>query len=217
MIIPDYTFVIHSFVALFLIIEPFGLVPVFISLLEDFREKDKLKMIRMAIIIATVVLLVLTVSGNLIFQILRINMYSFKIAGGILLLIISIEMLFGKKTRSRPTSEELDDMEADMERKDIAIAPMAVPLLTGPGAITTGIVLFDSAGTLENRIFLIINILLVFAVSYTILSKSVSIYNTLGKTGTRIIARVMGLMLSSISVEFIISGISEAIASGGMF
>ena len=104
-----------------------------------------------------------------------------------------------------------------MERKDIAIAPMAVPLLTGPGAITTGIVLFDSAGTLENRICLIINILLVFAVSYTILSKSVSIYKILGKTGTRIIARVMGLMLSSISVEFIISGISEAITSWGMF
>lgn len=198
-------FIVQSFVALFLIVDPFGVVPIFISLLEGFKESDRRIMIKKAVIIAAVTLIILTISGNIIFKILGISMYSFRIAGGILLLIISIEMLFGRKTRTGSSDEY------EREKEDITVTPMAIPLLTGPGAITTGIVLFDTAGTIPNRGILMINILLVFLISYVILSKSSLIYRILGRVGTRVITRIMGLMLSAISVQFIISGISEAV------
>ena len=177
--IATFTFIIHSFVALFVIIDPFGNVPIFITLLERFKESDRDLMIRRAIIFAAVTLIILTLTGNVIFELLDIKMYSFRIAGGILLLIISIEMLFGRKSRTE-ASEDIEE-----EKENISITPLAIPLLTGPGAITTGIVLFDNAGNDINKIFLMINIVLIFLISYFILSKSNLIFRILGKTGTR--------------------------------
>lgn len=206
----DPIFTVKSFVALFVIVDAFGVVPIFISLLEGYREVDKQAMIRMAVRVATIALIVLTLAGNLIFQLLGIDMYSFRIAGGIILLIISIEMLFGRKTRTG-SSEEIE-----IEKEEIAITPMAIPLLTGPGAITTGIVLFDEAGTVLNKIILIVNILLVFWISYVIFSKLNLVYKALGRTGTKVVTRIMGMMLSAISVQFIISGISEVVKLGIM-
>ncbi|RKY68077.1 MAG: hypothetical protein DRQ24_12165 [Candidatus Latescibacterota bacterium] len=204
----DPTFTVKSFVALFVIVDAFGVVPIFISLLEGYKEADKRAIIKMAVQVATIALIILTLTGNLIFQLLGIDMYSFRIAAGIILLIISIEMLFGRKTRTGSSDK------IEIEKEDIAITPMAIPLLTGPGAITTGIVLFDEAGTVLNRIILIINIILVFWISYIIFSKLNLVYKALGRTGTRVVTRIMGLMLSAISVQFIISGISEVVRLG---
>jgi multiple antibiotic resistance protein len=201
-------FAVKSFVALFVIIDAVGVVPIFISLLEGYREEDKKAMIRMAVRVATVALIVLTLAGNLIFQVLGIEMYSFRIAGGVILLIISIEMLFGRRTRTA-SSEEMET-----EKEDIAVTPMAVPLLTGPGAITTGIVLFDEAGTLANRIILIAVIIIVFWISHKIFRRLDLVYKALGRTGTRVVTRIMGLMLSAISVQYIISGILDVLRFG---
>lgn len=203
----DYGFIIKSFIALFIIVDPVGIVPVFISLLGRFKETERQAMIRRSVIIAGITLLVLTLLGNVIFSILGVSMYSFRIAGGILLLIISVEMLFGRRTKTGIS----DNLE--MEKDDVVIMPMAIPLLTGPGAITTGIMLFDTAGEMLNRIFLIIDIILVFLVSYWILSRLDYIYRILGPTGTRVIIRIMGLMLSAIAVQFIISGVAESITT----
>lgn len=203
----DYGFIIKSFIALFIIVDPVGIVPVFISLLGRFKETERQAMIRRSVIIAGITLLVLTLLGNVIFSILGVSMYSFRIAGGILLLIISVEMLFGRRTKTGIS----DNLE--MEKDDVVIMPMAIPLLTGPGAITTGIMLFDTAGEMLNRIFLIIDIILVFLVSYWILSRLDYIYRILGPTGTRVVIRIMGLMLSAIAVQFVISGVAEAITT----
>lgn len=206
--LPDPTFAVKSFVALFVIVDTVGVVPIFISLLMNYREEDKQAMIRMAVRVATIALIVLTLAGNLIFQLLGIDMYSFRIAGGIILLIISIEMLFGRRTRTG-TSDSLE-----VEKEDIAVTPMAIPLLAGPGAITTGIILFEEAGTVSNKIMLLINIFLVFLISYEVFKRLDVVYRALGRVGTKVVTRIMGLMLSAISVQFIISGISEAIRSG---
>lgn len=207
----NLTFVIQSFVALFVIVDPFGNVPIFIALLEGFKKSDRISMIQRSILVAAISLIIFTLSGNMIFKFFGINIYSFKIAGGILLLIISIEMLFGRKTMT----EASKDMEE--EKEDVAITPLAIPLLTGPGAITTGIVLFDNAGNYINRIFLIFNIIVVFLISYFILSKSNLIFKVLRRTGTKVITRIMGLILSAISIQFILSGISEAVIALNIF
>jgi len=190
------------------IVNAIGNVPLFVTLLERFGEDEKTHMMKKAIVIAGLSLLIVTATGNIFFRLLGVEIFSFRIAGGILLMIIAIEMLLGQKTRTQSTTaEEITSSEMD----DITVVPLAIPLLTGPGALTTGIVLFDSAGTILNRIILMGAIGLVFIISYVILVKSKAILTFLGKTGTRVARRIMGLMLLSIAVQFIIKGVFDAI------
>lgn len=201
------TFFLNSFVSLFVIVNAIGNVPLFVTLLERFGETEKTTMMKKATIIAALTLLIVTVTGNLFFRLLGVEMYSFRIAGGILLMIISIEMLLGLRTRTQSsTTEEQSSSEID----EITVIPLAIPLLTGPGALTTAIVLFDTAGNVLNRIILLGTIVLVFLISYIILARSKPILTYLGKTGTRVARRIMGLMLLSIAAQFIINGIIDA-------
>jgi multiple antibiotic resistance protein len=201
------TFFLHSFVSLFVIVNAVGNVAIFVTLLERFEEREKAAMMKKATVIAALTLLVATVAGNMFFRLLGISMYSFRIAGGILLMIISVEMLLGLKTKTQSSkAEEAHSAEMD----DITVIPLAIPLLTGPGALTTGIVLFDSARYFMDKVILVGSICLVFATSYIILIKSKVILRFLGRTGARVAGRIMGLMLLSIAVEFILKGISEA-------
>ena len=202
------TFFLHSFLSLFVIVNAIGNVPLFVTLLERFGEAEKTTMMKKATIIAALTLLVVTVTGNLFFRLLGIEMYSFTIAGGILLMIISIEMLLGLNTR---TQSSMAEEQSSSEMDEITVIPLAIPLLTGPGALTTAIVLFDTAGNIQNKIILLGTIILVFVISYIILARSRPILTFLGKTGTRVARRIMGLMLLSIAVQFIIKGIFDAI------
>ncbi len=157
-------------------------------------------------ITAAVALIIFTVAGKRIFELIGIEMYSFRIAGGVLLFIIAIEMLFGRRSRTETSPQEQDDA---LRRDDVAISPLAIPLMTGPGAITTGIMLFNTAGSMENQVSLIGVILLLFAIVYVVLIKSEWVFKIFGNTGTKIVSRIMGLILCAISVQFIIDGILE--------
>jgi multiple antibiotic resistance protein len=201
------TFFLHSFVSLFVIVNAVGNVPLFVELLERFSEAEKTTIMKKATIIAALALLVVSVTGNLFFRLLGVEMFSFTIAGGILLMIISFEMLLGYNTRTQSSAAE---EKISSEIDEITVTPLAIPLLTGPGALTTGIVLFDTAGNIQNRIILMGTIVLIFVISYMILSRSRSILTFLGKTGTQVARRIMGLMLLAIAVQFIIKGISDA-------
>ncbi len=201
----DLNYIISSFIALFIIIDSIGNVPIFLALLEEYTKKERDEIIKKSCIIAMISLIGFILIGNRFMEILGVNFYSFKIAGGILLLIISIEMLFGKKT--------LTEYSPDIEKRskeDIIVTPLAIPLLTGPGAITIGLMYFLQAKDFIHKLFLFINIFLVFFISYIILKEGVRLFNLLGNTGTRVIARLMGLILASIAVEFIISGIKAS-------
>lgn len=204
----DLNYAVYSFVALFLIVDPITNVPVFHSLLDTYSTDDRRQMIRRSVTIAASVVIISTIGGNQIFRFLGIELYSFRIAGGILLFIIAIEMLFGTKTRTESTKEEARDAAL---RDDIVVVPMAIPLLAGPGAITMSIVLFNQAENSVDAAVLFANIVLVFAVSYIILARSGVVFKLLGTTGTKVVMRLMGLLLATIAVQFIITGISEAI------
>jgi multiple antibiotic resistance protein len=201
------TFFLHSFISLFVIVNAIGNVPLFVTLLERFEESEKNTMMKRAAFIAMLSLIIVSVTGNLLFRLLGIEMFSFRIAGGILLLFISVEMLLGQRTRTQSSKA---DEETNAEIDDITVVPLAIPLLTGPGALTTGIVLFDTAETILTKAILIVAMILVFLVSYIILVKSKPILKFLGKTGTRVARRIMGLMLLSVAVQFILQGIFEA-------
>ncbi len=201
----DLGFAVYSFVALFLIVDPIANVPIFLGFLGPFEPEVRGRMVKTAVLMAALVLLFFTVAGTYVFRYLGIEIYSFQIAGGILLFIIAIEMLFGERSRTTRTPEE------EMRRGEEAVfTPLAVPLLTGPGAITLGIVLFNSATSLPNRAVLILNIALVYSMTYLILSRAGALYQLLGSAGTKVVTRIMGLLLSAIAVQFVVAGIKEA-------
>lgn len=202
----DIWFFIYSFVAIFIIVDPIMNIPFFVSVLERTDVEEYRLIVRKAIVVAAVILILFTYFGNLIFKLLGIKMYSFQIAGGILLFIISLEMLFGRRTRTK-----VNEREEKEWREDIAITPLAVPLLTGPGAITTGIVLYSNAKAVEQKILLILAIILVFSIAYVILVNSKRIFEIIGASGNRVISRIMGILLAAISIQLIVDGIMDVI------
>jgi len=204
----DLNFALSSFITLFIIVDPIVNVPLFMAILANFKKSDRKKMVKKATIIAAIVLIIFTLAGDTIFRLLSIEMYSFRIAGGLLLFIISIEMLFGRRPHTKSSAEEEEEA---LIKEDVVVTPLAVPLLTGPGAITTGIVLLHAANGTTNKILLFLDIGLVFLISYFILSRSEKAFEILGKTGTMVIVRIMGLLLAAIAVQFVITGVEEAI------
>ena len=201
-------FALSSFITFFIIVDPIVNVPLFRAFLSDFDQKTRQNMVKKAVIVAAVVLVVFTLAGNTIFHYLGIEMYSFRIAGGIILFIIAIEMLLGMRPRTKSSAVE---EEESMRSEDLVVTPLAVPLLTGPGAITTGIVLFNTASGITDQVILFVVIGLVYLLSYFILSRSEKVFDSLGHTGTMVIVRIMGLLLAAIAIQFMITGIEEAV------
>ncbi len=200
----DLNFFIYSFIALFVIVDPIMNIPIFIAILEGFSREEFKKTVKRACIVGMLVLIVFTFFGVYIFKYLNIEMASFRIAGGILLLIISLEMLFGRKTKTEYSPEVVAE-----KREELAVTPLAIPLLTGPGAITTGIVLYGTAKSILDKLELFAAVVLVYTLSYIILSNAHRLFDILGSTGTIVIVRIMGLLLAAISVQFIVDGIRE--------
>ncbi len=203
----DTAFVLNSFIALILIVDPLGNIPLFLALTADFKRNEQKFMIRRAVVVGFLTLIILTVFGNILFEALGVKMYSFRIAGGILLFIISIEMLFGRETRTKSTGREAEEKRS---KEELAVTPMAIPLMAGPGAITAGVVLYNLAPDPIHQGILLIIIFLVFLVSYVVFLKANEIFSLLGRTGTTVIIRIMRLILAAIAVQFTLSGIGEA-------
>ncbi|MCK4926978.1 MAG: NAAT family transporter [Candidatus Aenigmarchaeota archaeon] len=202
----DLSFLYYAVLTLFVIINPIGTIGIIRSLLEDYSKKDRKRIIHKAIVVATSSLLVFTIFGNAIFGFLDISLYSFKIAGGILLGMISLQMIFGQKQKTKHTSEEENEWET---MENLAITPLAIPLMTGPGAITTGILLYSSAVSAEQKIFVILAVVIACMLAYVIFRSSDRIFSILGTTGTKVITRLMGLILLAIAVQYVTGGIYD--------
>ncbi len=198
-------YLITSFISLFLIVDAIGNVPLFEAILHGLAHRDRVRTITLSIIVALITLIIFTYLGFYIFNFFNVKIYSFKIAGGILLFIISLQMLFG--IRQRLSAREESEV---VKRTDIAIVPMAIPLQTGPGAITTGILLASKASGLTQQVILLFSILFVFLLSYLIYIRAEYLFKIFGETGTKVITRIMGLILVAIAVQFVMDGAAEA-------
>ncbi len=185
--------IIKSFVILFVILDPIGNIPIFISLTKGMKAKEISHNIHRAIIVASVVLFIFLFLGIKIFEFFRITTESFLIAGGIILLIFSIFYVLG-----------IQVVKGHHKGADVASVPLGTPLITGPGTITTTIILVGEHGIL---ITLIAAIIALFC-TWLILRYSNYLYKILGKSGSNIITRIMGLILAAIAVQFIIKGIT---------
>ncbi len=193
--------------ALFFVVDPIGLAPIFISMTAgDSREKRRATA-KKACLIFVGVLTVFTLCGGVIFQLLGVSLAAFKIAGGILLLLTALDMLHSKQSDTRTSGEEIGEAQ---QKEDVAVVPLAMPLLAGPGAIATVMVMSAKA---ENAWLLtaIVGAVLVTAVAtFLILRAAEHVDRWLGISGRAILERVMGLLLAAIAVQFVVTGVRDA-------
>lgn len=183
--------------ALFIIVDPFGNIPIFISLTDKMTEGEKRRVFNTATIVGLVLLLVFSFTGQAIFTLFGISIYGFEIAGGILLLIIAIRILISGSMHENAESPE-----------SMGAVPIAMPLLVGPGAITTSILNLQFFGVITAAGAAIVVVL----ITWIILRFIDSIYRVLGKTGSLVIARVAALLIAAIAIQYILVGITHYIS-----
>ena len=196
-------FAVVAFPSLIVIINPVMVTSVFITLTARAPPQAKRAIIRKTTIIAFAVLLAFAVSGTLIFKLFSITIGAFQIAGGIILFAVAMGMLHAQAPRTKQTPEE---MEEAMSRDDIAVVPLAIPMISGPGAITTVIVLSGEAHGAPSMAILFLAIVVVMAIVFFMLRNAARIQRFLRPSGLNITTRLMGLVLAAVAVQFVIHG-----------
>ena len=202
------SFALVAFPSLIVIINPVMVTSVFITLTSNATAQAKRAIIRKTTIIAFVVLLVFAISGTLIFKFFSITIGAFQIAGGIILFSVAMGMLHATASRTRQTPEEMDEA---MGRDDIAVVPLAIPMVSGPGAITTVIVLSGEARAIPNMAILFLAIVVAMVIVFVMLRNATRIQKHLGPSGLNITTRLMGLVLAAIAVQFVIRGVESVL------
>lgn len=199
-------YVLLAMSSLFVIVNPIAAVPAFIAMTPRDEEKSRLRMARLACLVAAGVLVLFVSTGGWLFGLLGITLPAFQVAGSLLLLMIALDMLHGKRSAAQETPEET---AAGASKDDIAITPLGVPMLAGPGAISTSLILLHQAQGWDQRVALIVSIGVVALVSYGILRISVHGARWLNPLALKLLTRLMGLLLASIAVQFAINGLEQ--------
>lgn len=210
----DLAFGATAMASIFAIVDPLGVVPFFSVLTEGMKPSEKQEIVSKACLTATITLGVFAVFGQWIFAGFGFTIPAFKIAGGILLFGVSLEMLHGERSRSRLTAQE---REETLERDEVAVVPLGIPLLAGPGAITTVMIyMTGSVSDPADKLFVFAGILVAVLSAFVLLHNADRIFRRIGRTGTRAIGRVMGLLLAAVAVQFIIDGTVAAAQLKGL-
>jgi multiple antibiotic resistance protein len=201
------TYLLLCFGSLFPIVDPFALVPIFLALVGEEPRQAQARTALRATFTCAIVLSLFAAGGTFIFRFFSITVPAFKIAGGVLLFGIGLEMMRAKISPTRGTEEE----ETEAEKKDdVGLIPLGIPLLAGPGSIATVMVLVGKAKGMTERASVFIAILAVSVITFLVLRSAAFVSRVLGKTGINVIGRVMGLLLAAVAMQFVIDGLYEA-------
>ena len=202
----EWTFIIKTTIALIAIVDPIGCLPLFLSLTGQHKKINKKNVVKITAITVFIILVTSLFLGDKILNMFGITMPSFQICGGILLLIMAISMMLGKHQIIESGQNGKSDKEL------IAFVPLSIPLLAGPGAMSNMIIAAHQAPNLINQSFLVLPCIAVSLLIWLTLSFAENISKVIGAIGTKIITRVMGLLLGSMAIEFITRGILDIIA-----
>jgi multiple antibiotic resistance protein len=196
-----FDFYITAFVTLFLVIDPPGLLPIFISLTQD-HNKTRTGIALRACLIAVGILLLFAGFGEKLLNFIGIGMPAFRISGGVLLFLTAVEMLFSKRAQRREEQSEDDHPE------DPAVFPLATPLIAGPGAMASMILFSGEINDTFNASFVAVAAMLsVIAITFLLFLTSGFVERILGSTGIKVISKLMGLLLAALAVQFIVDGL----------
>ena len=200
---------IHAFVTLFVIVDPISVAPIFLVLSERLTMRQRTRVALNATVIATVILIIFAFGGDYLFRVLGISIAAFSIAGGALLFLLAIDMVLVKRTGLRSTTV-VEDREAE-SREDITVFPMAIPLIAGPGAIASILLLMSRAENDPLRQAVTIGVLIaVMAVAAGILIAAGWTVRLLGVTGVNVLSRVFGIILAALAIQFILNGLQAS-------
>jgi multiple antibiotic resistance protein len=192
--------------SLFVIIDPLAVVPAFLAMTPNDSPEQRTKMARLACLVMAGVLVVFAAAGKWIFKFLGITMPAFQLAASIVLLLVALDMLRAQRSRVQETSEET---AAGTAKTDIAVTPLAIPMLAGPGAISTAILLHNQAVKISHEIALYVCILAVSFASYLILRISARGARWLSPIAMNITVRIMGLLLAAVAIQFMLNAVKQ--------
>lgn len=198
----NWTFALLAMTSFFTLINPLGVMPIFLSMTSDLDDKTRRKTAQKATIVGFFGLVLFALSGQLLFKFFGISVDSLKIVGGVIFFLIGNDMLQARLSRIK-----VSDAETKEYVNDVSITPLAIPMICGPGAITNGIVLMQDAVTWDLKIILVISIFIICVITFFILWGASRIIKFLGETGNKILMRLMGLIVMVIAVEFFFSGL----------
>lgn len=199
-------FGILSFTSFFTLINPLGVLPIFMTMTSELTQRQRNKTAKKAVVTAFLTVVVFALSGQVLFKLFGISVNSFRVVGGAIFFIMGMDML-----QARLGKVKVQDSEVKSYISDISVTPLAIPMICGPGAITNAIVLMEDAHTVELKIILFTAVAVVLALTLIILYSSTRIISFLGETGNNVMMRLMGLIVMVIAVEFFFSGLKPII------
>jgi multiple antibiotic resistance protein len=206
-------FTIRAFVTFFTIIDPLGLAPVFIGLTAHLNDAQRHKIITRAIVISAAIIAFFGLVGRFLLDRLGISLYAFNMAGGALLFLVAVDMLFGRPSGTRETKTEQEEAGT---REDISVFPLAIPMIAGPGTIATTILYVDLASSnLFDLLSVAAAIISALIAAWLVMRSSLWIISHIGRTGILVLSRILGILLAALAIQFILNGIATFIHASG--
>jgi multiple antibiotic resistance protein len=200
------TFALLCFTSFFSVINPLGVMPVFLTMTADLDERHRNRTAKKAALVAFVTMCLFALSGKLLFDFFGISVDSFRVVGGIIFLMMGYEMLQARLSRTR-----IDEESVHRYVEDISITPLGIPMICGPGAITTSIVLMQDAQSINLKVVLFLVMAAICVVTMIALMGAGKFTKLLGDTGIKIMTRLMGLIIMVIAIEFFVAGLGPII------
>jgi multiple antibiotic resistance protein len=199
-------FALVTFTSILFIVDPVAAIPTYLVITQQETAVERQRTARRACLAMTVLLVVFGATGTMLFRAFGITLAAFRTAGGLILWFVAMDMLQGE----RRTQEGRDEVYEGQIKEDVALTPLAIPMLAGPGAISTVIVVAGQAHGVAQSAVVYASIVLTGLISYVSLRLGEPLLGRLGKTGIRVVTRIMGLILAAVAVQFVFSGIREA-------
>jgi multiple antibiotic resistance protein len=200
-----FTFALITCTSVLFIVDPFAAVPAYLVMTQNETAEERRRTALRACVAMGIILAVFAAGGRFIFLTFGITLPAFRIAGGVILWFVAFDMLRGQRSTQESPTEIVEGQAKD----DVALTPLAIPVLAGPGAISTAMVLAGEAGSVARSAVVYGAILLTTAISYLTLRLAERLLAYLGQTGIKVMTRIMGMLLAAVATQFILNGVRE--------
>jgi multiple antibiotic resistance protein len=207
---PIAEFALVTLTSVLFIVDPIAVVPSYLVVTRGETAAQRAATARRACVAAAIILVAFAIGGTLIFNLFGITLPAFRIAGGLILWLVAMDMLRAQRT----TQESTPELVEGEIKEDSAITPLAMPMLAGPGAISTVMVLAAQARTMPRKAIVYASIVVTALASWIVLRVAERLIERIGQTGIRVMTRIMGLLLAALAVQFVIGGAQEALGLG---
>jgi multiple antibiotic resistance protein len=205
-----WPFTLLAFTSVLFIVNPIAVIPTYLVITHKETSDQRAKTARRACIAAACILVAFALAGRQIFQVFGITIDAFRVAGGLILWVVAMDMLHGV----RRTQEGAEEIAESSVKEDVALTPLAMPMLAGPGAISTIMVLSGQASSMPEKLAVYTAIVVTMAIAWIVLRVGERLVLRMGETGIRVMTRIMGLLLAAIAMQFVITGASDAWRAG---